>query len=66
MIKAKLGVTILPKMVVQPLMNPALRSIPIVRPPIVRRMGILRRAKEPLSQAAQALAAVFSDVIRSS
>jgi LysR family carnitine catabolism transcriptional activator len=64
MIKAGLGVSILPKMVVTPMMNSSLRSMPVVRPPIVRKMGILRRAKETLTPAAQALAAVFGDVIR--
>ena len=65
MIKAGLGVTVLPKMVVLAMMNPSLRSVPVVRPPIVRKMGILRRANEPLAPVAQALAAAFSDVIRS-
>jgi DNA-binding transcriptional LysR family regulator len=65
MIKAGLGVSILPKMVVTPMMNSSLRSMPVVRPPIVRKMGILRRANEPLTPAAQALAAAFGDVVGS-
>ena len=64
MIKAGLGVTVLPQMVVPAMMNPSLRSVPIARPPIVRKMGILRRSNEPLAPVAQALAAAFGNVIR--
>jgi LysR family carnitine catabolism transcriptional activator len=65
MIKAGLGVTILPNLVVPAMVRSGLRSVPVVRPRIVRKIGILRRAKEPLAPAAQALAATFGDVIRS-
>jgi LysR family transcriptional regulator, carnitine catabolism transcriptional activator len=66
MIEAGLGITALPNMIVPAMMSPSLRCVPIARPSITRKIGILRRKNEPLTPAAQALAAAFAGVIKAS
>ena len=66
MIEAGLGITALPNMIVPAMMSPSLRCVPIARPSITRKIGILRRKNEPLTPAAQALAAAFAEVIKAS
>jgi len=66
MIEAGLGITALPNMIVPAMMSPSLRCVPIARPSITRKIGILRRKNEQLTPAAQALAAAFAEVIKAS
>jgi LysR family transcriptional regulator, carnitine catabolism transcriptional activator len=66
MIEAGLGITALPNMIVPAMMSPSLRCVPIARPSITRKIGIMRRKNEPLTPAAQALAAAFAEVIKAS
>ena len=65
MVEAGLGITALPRLVIPALMTSSLRAIPIVRPAIMRKVGILRRANEPLAPTAEALVAAFRATIES-
>lgn len=59
MIQAGLGITALPEMILPSMMNSRLKSIPIARPRIVRRMGTLTRMGEFMPPAAS----VFADTV---
>ncbi|MBR0646300.1 LysR family transcriptional regulator [Plastoroseomonas hellenica] len=54
MVRAGLGVGVLPASAVDPLTEPAIRIRPITDPPIPRRVMLLRRAGRSLSPAAEA------------
>jgi len=66
MIEAGLGITALPDWIFPAMMSPSLRCVPITRPSITRKIGILRRRNEPVAPAAQALAAAFAEAIKAS
>ena len=65
MIHAGLGITALTEMIMPSMMSPQLRCIPISRPRIVRKMGVLFRKGETIGPAAHAFMNTAEHELRS-